>query len=205
MLYVIGRALFRTLFRVVYRYRVEGLERVPQEGGVLLVANHASLLDPPLVGSAMRRPVNFMAKAELFKIPLLGWILPKVKAFPVQRGGADRAAVRESIERLQKGEVVCLFPEGTRTKTGQMLPLQRGAGLIAMRADVPIVPVGLIGTFKPWKGRLFPKRMIVRFGTPLDVSSLAGEDRGRDAIERLNAMMHAGIEALLGEDASHRA
>src|SRR5690606_19200271 len=94
VLYAIGKGLYRALFRLVFRYSVLGFEHVPETGGVLLVANHASYLDPPLVGCAVRRPVYFMAKAELFKIPVLSWALPRVRAFPVQRGGADRAAVR---------------------------------------------------------------------------------------------------------------
>lgn len=199
MLYVIGRFLFRTLFFLIFRWRVEGVENIPQTGGVLLVANHASYLDPPLLGSAASRPVHFMAKAELFKIPVLSWALPRVKAFPVRRGAADRSAIRTSIELLRQGEVVGIFPEGTRTPTGQLLPPQRGAGLIAVRAGVPVVPVGLVGTFRPFgfrKGLPRINRLVVRFGKPIDVSEyVSGESK--DAVDGINRRMMQEIEALL--------
>lgn len=203
MLYTIGRGIYIPLLKWVFRYRVEGRENVPAHGGVLLVANHASLLDPPLLGNSVSRPVHFMAKGDLFKKPFLKWALPRVKAFPVHRGGADRAAVRRAIELLQSGEVVGLFPEGTRTKTGQLLPFQRGAGLIALRANVPVVPVALIGTFKPFsKKGLWPQRFIVKIGQPIDLSSIQSdyEEKVRGAAERVNKLMVEGIQALLKEE-----
>ena len=201
MWYVAGRILFRSYFRLLFRYRVEGLEHVPRTGGVLLVANHASYHDPPLVGCALPRPVHFMAKAELFRIPVLRSVLPKVGAFPVQRGGFDRGAVRRAIELLKAGEAVCLFPEGTRSRDGRLLPFQRGAGLIAVQAGVPVVPIGLIGTFKPWAGRrILPRRMVVRIGAPLVLKE--GEAAGREASERMTAMMAEGVRRLLGESRS---
>lgn len=199
MLYLIGRVLFRVLFRSVYRWRVEGAERVPREGGVLLVANHASYLDPPLLGSAAPRPVHFMAKADLFKIPVLSWVLPKVKAFPVRRGAADRNAVRTAIDLLRQGEVVGIFPEGTRTRTGELLPPQRGAGLIALKAEVPVVPVALIGTFRPFRiVRGIPRmnRFVVRFGEPIDLTPYL-QSEAKDSVDRINERMMREISALM--------
>lgn len=199
MLYVIGRALFRTLFKLVFRYSVEGRERVPQSGGVLLVANHASYLDPPLLGSAATRPVHFMAKAELFEMPFLSWALPRVHAFPVRRGEADRNAIRTAIELLSQGRAVAIFPEGTRTHTGEMLPPQRGAGLIALRAGVPIVPVALIGTFKPVrvaKGIPRISRLVVRFGDPFDVAPYRELD-SKEAVDAINERMMQEIQRLM--------
>lgn len=199
MLYVIGRGLFRALFRVVFRYKVEGAERIPKDGGVLLVANHANVLDPPLLGSAATRPVHFMAKAELFKIPFLSWALPRVRAFPVRRGAADRNAIRMSIEYLRQGEVVGIFPEGTRTLTGELLPPQRGAALIALRAGVPVVPVALIGTFQPVKVKWgIPRfnRFVVRFGEPIDLAEYAERD-AKESIDLINDRLMREIGALL--------
>lgn len=200
MLYRFGRFLFRAFFRLFHRYRVEGLENVPAQGGVLLVANHASYADPPLLGSAMRRPVHFMAKAELFKIPFLSWALPRVNAFPVRRGGADRTAIRTAIELLEAGEVIGIFPEGTRTHTGELLPQQRGAAFIALKAKVPVVPVAIVGTFKSvrWRGVL-PRfnRFLVRIGEPIDLSPLRDSDRGKESVDRAAAIMMEEIARLL--------
>src|SRR5690554_4580945 len=133
VMYYVGRELYRVYLRLLFRTKVEGRENVPTEGGVLLVANHASYLDPPLLGGAVDRPVHFMAKAELFELPFLKWAMPRVKAFPVHRGGADRRAIRSAISLLQEGHVVGIFPEGGRTRDGKMMKFQRGAGLIAVR------------------------------------------------------------------------
>lgn len=198
MLYLIARAAFRLLFRIVFRFRVIGREKVPAAGGVLLVANHASALDPPLLGSAMTRPVHFMAKAELFKIPLLKQALPRVHAFPVRRGAADRAAIRTAVERLKAGHVVGLFPEGTRSLDGELLPLQRGAALIALKAGVPIIPVALKDTHRPigWKG-LLPRvsRFVVEVGDPIELPHEA--DAGREVLNEVVRRMVDEIQKLL--------
>jgi len=199
VLYLIGRILFGILFYTVFRLSVEGRERVPKTGGVLLVANHASALDPPPLGFASPRPVHFMAKAELFEIPVLSWAISRLHAFPVRRGAADRSAVRTAIEVLHRGEVVGIFPEGTRTQTGELLPPQRGAGLIALRAGVPVVPVALIGTFRPLRfERGIPRinRFIVRFGEPIDLSEHR-DGESKEAVERINQRMMQEIEKLI--------
>lgn len=200
MLYKVGRFLFRTLFRVFFRYSVTGSENVPKSGGVLLVANHASYLDPPLLGCSVDRMVHFVAKAELFKIPILKSALPRVGAFPVARGAADRKSIRYAIDLLNSGEVVGIFPEGTRTKTGELLPPQRGAALMALRTGVPVIPVGLSGTFQPvrWKGwRPVFKRISVTIGEPLDLSGIDLDSR--EATKQLSDLMIAGIQRCLRE------
>lgn len=200
VLYVVGRVLLCGLFRLLFRLRVEGQGHVPASGGVLLVANHASYLDPPVVGCALNRPVRFMAKAELFEIPVLRWLIRKLGAFPVQRGGFDRRAVRRAIELLREGEVVCLFPEGTRTRTGSLLPFQRGAGLIALRAGVPVLPIGIVNTFKPFAGgRFLPRPIVVRIGKPIPLPTGEGDDREHS--QRITQLMAEGVAALL-EDGS---
>lgn len=200
MLYKIGRLICRAVFRAFFRYSVTGKENVPKSGGVMLVANHASYLDPPLLGSAVDRMVHFVAKAELFKIPVLGWALPRVGAFPVSRGAADRSAIRRAIELLEAGEVVAIFPEGTRTKTGELLPPQRGAAMIALRTGVPVVPVGLVGTFRGvrWKGwRPAFNRISVTIGEPLDLSGVDLDSK--QATVKVSELMMAGIQRCLRE------
>ena len=202
MLYSVGKVFVRALFRTVFRCTVTGAENIPKTGGVLLVANHASYLDPPLLGCAVDRMVYFVAKAELFKMPVLKWLLPRLGAFPVVRGAADRSAIRRAIELLNAGEVVGIFPEGTRTRTGELLPPQRGAALIALRTGVPIVPVGLSGTFRGihWKGwRPVFRRISVRIGKPLDLSGI--DPTSREATFEVSQLMMAGIEQCLREAA----
>ena len=117
----------------------------------------------------------------------------------MHRGAADRSAIRSAIEYLKQGNAVVIFPEGTRTRTGELLPLQRGAGLIALKAGVPVVPAGLIGTFRPFrieKGIPRLNRIIVRFGEPIDLSEYAGLDL-REAVDAINQRMMKSIAALV--------
>jgi len=126
------------------RWRVTGRENIPKTGGVILAPNHVSYADPPVVGAAVSRRVRFMAKSELFRIPALGTIIRNVGAFPVKQATADRSALRKAIELLETGEVVCIFPEGTRSLGGTLLKAELGIAMIAVKAKVPIVPIALI-------------------------------------------------------------
>lgn len=207
MLYWIGRGIYAVLFYTLFRVSIQGAEHVPDEGGVLLVANHVSYLDPPLLGVATKkRPVHFMAKAELFDMFFLRWALPRIRVFPVRRGAADRRAIRKAVELLKQGNIVGLFPEGTRSSTGELLQAQRGAGLIAIQAGVPIVPVGLIGTFQPVSFKNgWPKinKLRVRFGQPIHIQDelSSGEDdtteNRRKLLERVNIRMMEEVATLL--------
>jgi len=146
VLYDIGKALTRLILRVLGRWEVEGAENFPPEGGVILAPNHISYLDPPAAGSAIKRPTWFMAKEELFKIPVLGWLITRTRAFPVRRGTADRRALRRAMELLDNGEVVMIFPEGQRSPDGKLGEPELGFALIALKTRAPVVPMALIGT-----------------------------------------------------------
>ena len=171
MLYRFGYYLFRSLFWLFGRLRVEGLENVPAAGGVILAPNHVSYADPPLVGAALAfRPTWYMAKQELFEIPILGRLIRRTRAFPVRRGTADREALRRAVELLQAGEVITIFPEGERSKTGELQAPELGMAMIARRSGAPVVPVAVIGSDRLLpRGALLPRfcRVTVRFGTPL--------------------------------------
>jgi 1-acyl-sn-glycerol-3-phosphate acyltransferase len=198
-LYLLGRALFRLLFRCYNRWEVRGQELIPDSGGVLLVANHTSYADPPIVGSACRRPVYFMAKAELFFFPL-GAIISRTHAFPVRRGGVDRAALRRALQLLREGRVLVVFPEGTRSPDGKMIELETGAAFLALAASAQVVPVGVDGA-----DRLLPRRwpvprpakLRVRFGRPLALDDLRGSRPTRQALEEATHRMAAAIRELL--------
>ena len=130
--------------------RVFGKKYVPNEGGVLLVANHQSYLDPVLVGVRLDRPLNYIAKSELFENRHFAKLLRWLHSFPVHQGQADVGAVRETIARLRAGRALAIFPEGSRTDNGDMLPIARGVSLIVRRAKVPVIPVVIDGSYRAW-------------------------------------------------------
>ncbi|MTH52193.1 1-acyl-sn-glycerol-3-phosphate acyltransferase [Bacillus mangrovi] len=163
-LYNFGKGLILTLFKPVYRMKVHGKENFPKTGAVLLCSNHIDNLDPPIVGACTPRKVHFMAKEELFKIPVLGKILDNVGAFPVKRGLSDREALRKGLKVLKDGEVLGLFPEGTRSKDGKLGKGLAGAGFFALRSDAVVMPCAVIGPYKPFR------RVHIYFGKPLNVN-----------------------------------
>ncbi len=139
------------VFMAAFRVRVVGAENVPTTGGAILAGNHVSYMDPVLLWEFAPRRPHFMAKSELFH-GFLGWMLPRVYAFPVVRGSADRAAITTATKLLQDGELVGIFPEGTRSADGEAGEAHGGVSFIAMRAGVPVVPVAFVGTEKCFRG-----------------------------------------------------
>jgi 1-acyl-sn-glycerol-3-phosphate acyltransferase len=128
------------------RYRVRGLENVPRTGALLVVANHLGLVDPPLLGASLKRPVIFIAKQELFRRPPVGYLLRKLGAFPISRGRLDLEAMRRAYRVLAEGNALVVFPEGKRSRSGGLGVAYRGAAQIAVRAGVPVLPVAISGT-----------------------------------------------------------
>jgi 1-acyl-sn-glycerol-3-phosphate acyltransferase len=161
-LYPFGKALCSGILSPIYQFKVIGKENFPTDGGVLLCSNHISNLDPPTVGIAAPRQVYFMAKEELFSTPVIGKILPHINAFPVKRGMSDREALRKGLSILKEGKVLGLFPEGTRSETGEIGKGLAGAGFFALRSKAHIVPCAVIGPYKPFK------RLKVVIGKPID-------------------------------------
>lgn len=193
--YNVLRFLFRLLFLTVFRWKVEGKENIPTHGGAIIAPNHISLWDPPLMGAALSRRIHFMAKEELFSYPVFRWIITQLKAFPVKRGAADRNAIRTAVTLLEQGELVGLFPEGTRGKNGVLGPAEPGVLMIAVKANVPIIPVAIIGTDKVGRFPILFPRFIVRFGKPLTVSP---GKLSREETEVQGRWVMAEIAALLG-------
>jgi 1-acyl-sn-glycerol-3-phosphate acyltransferase len=181
-------------------YRWEGVENVPLEGGVLITPNHISDTDPPTVAAALPRACYFMAKEELFAMPVLGPFIRLARGFPVKRYSADRAALRHTENLLKQGEAVVIFPEGKLSEDGSLQDFLPGALMVAQRANVPIVPTIIEGTnaLMPY-GELVPRpagrKMIVRFGPPITMDVLTQGKKGGDALKlaalRLRAMMLA--------------
>ena len=183
LLWDVGRALLRPVLRFRFRFSSEGAERIPPTGAVLIVCNHLSLWDPPFVGSAASpRRVYFMAKSELFRFAPFGWLIARVGAFPVARGGVDRDAIRMAREILTRGDAMVMFPEGTRSLSGRLRPFFPGAGLLALEDGVTVVPAAVWGSQR----RFGPVRVV--FGEPVDLGDLPGEarsERARLATQRI--------------------
>ena len=131
------------LFRGLFRGSTRGLQHVPKQGALVVVSNHGSHLDPPLLGHALGRPVAFMAKAELFAVPLLGAVIRACGAYPVRRGASDREAIRTATARLMEGWATGVFLDGTRQPDGRVNAPQPGAALLAARSGAPLLPVAL--------------------------------------------------------------
>lgn len=137
--------------KLFHKFRCFGAEKVPMRGPVIIVANHGSFIDPGLIAWNVKRPLFYMAKAELFKNPVMAFLLKLINTFPVKRTGADRAAMLHSIKLLEQGKGLCLFPEGTRTLDGSMGTFKSGAAYLALVTGAPIVPVALFGTYKAYR------------------------------------------------------
>ncbi|HUU54038.1 MAG TPA: lysophospholipid acyltransferase family protein [Armatimonadota bacterium] len=199
-LYRVSRYLLGVLFRYYNRWEVAGREHIPDGGGVLLIANHTSYADPPIAGPACRRPVNFMAKSELFRIPLLSAFIRRTHAFPVQRGAADQPALRRAVRLLQRGNVLLIFPEGTRSPDGRLQPFEPGAAFIALASGAAVVPMGIDGADRllpRGKPILLPGKLRVRFGPAVDLSPFRGRRRTREILQQACDHMHAAVAALL--------
>ncbi|MGB3138366.1 MAG: lysophospholipid acyltransferase family protein [Nodosilinea sp.] len=178
-----------------FRGRVYGTDQVPKTGPLIVVANHASDFDPPLLSAAVRRPVSYMAKEELFKVPVLNQAIRLYGAYPVKRGSADRSAIREAIKQLEQGWAVGIFLQGTRTSDGRIPEPKIGAALIAAKAQVPLLPVSLWGTQRIFKqGAAIPRPvpLTLRIGAPL----APPPSTDRAGLEALTAKCAAEIHRL---------
>ncbi|SHG64719.1 MULTISPECIES: 1-acyl-sn-glycerol-3-phosphate acyltransferase [Virgibacillus] len=160
-LYRIAKWVVSIIFFPLFRIQVIGRENVPKTGPVIICSNHISNYDPPVVGITSPRSIYFMAKGELFDNPLLGKLLIGIQAFPVKRGMSDRNALRKGLQILKEGHTLGLFPEGTRSRTGELSKPLAGAGFFALRSNATIVPCAIIGNYKPFK------QLKVIYGKPI--------------------------------------
>ncbi len=189
----------RLILAVLTRSSVMGAENIPTSAPFLLVSNHLNLIDPPVLGALLPRRITFMAKEELFHVPLVGWVVKWYGAFAVRRGQADRQALRVATEVLRRGGVIGVFPEGTRSKTGKMIEAHPGAALIALMTGVVVLPVGVSGTDRvrsPLSLLLRP-RIEVNVGQPFKLER--GESR-KDGLGEATTTMMRHVAALLPPD-----
>ncbi len=176
--YFIGWCLFRTIYATYFRWRVFNPERVPLTGPVILASNHASFIDPPLVGSALKRDINYLARESLFRYPGIGALLRSWNSVPVDRDGGGAKGLKMIIDRLHAGGAIILFPEGTRTKDGKLQPARSGIGLTVIKSEAPVVPVRVFGTFEAYNRSMkipHPHRIAVKYAPPMDFAVLRAE------------------------------
>ncbi|MCR4426232.1 MAG: 1-acyl-sn-glycerol-3-phosphate acyltransferase [Firmicutes bacterium] len=202
MLYWFVKLLLTAFFRVFYRFEVRGTEHIPKKGALIVVANHSSALDPLALGAAFPRPIAFMAKSELFRNPILGGLLRALYAFPVRRGLVDRDAYRRSIDILKAGKVLGVFPEGTRSETGELLPPHAGAGRFALQTGTSVLPAALLGThaaIKKGTTTLKKSRIVVVFGDPIVVRRPDDGRLMREEVDSLSRVLMEKVQELMTE------
>ncbi|USG63535.1 1-acyl-sn-glycerol-3-phosphate acyltransferase [Brevibacillus ruminantium] len=185
------RAFFRFIFSVFYRWQVIGAEHIPKEGPVILCCNHISLWDPPLLGSGIDRQVHFMAKEELFRIPVISFLITKFGAFPVKRGAGDRAAIRATLKLLEEGKIFGIFPEGTRSKSGELGSGLSGVSMFALKSNAAVIPVAIKGPYK-----LFRPIKIV-YGQQVDISQYRERKTDSETMRETTDLIMSHIKSLL--------
>lgn len=199
-----GAAIIGGFCRLFFGLRVEGVERIPRSGAFIVVANHCSNLDPPMLGWAtghqVGRIVHFMAKIEMRGWPVIGWLATQSGVYFVRRGEGDRAAQRFSLEALADGRPIAVFPEGTRSRDGRMRDFKDGAAYLALRSGAPVLPVGISGSqgMFPGRSRLPHRtRVTIRIGEPISLSDGMSGRVDRDLLATATARLRAAVAELL--------
>ncbi|MFC0470308.1 lysophospholipid acyltransferase family protein [Halalkalibacter kiskunsagensis] len=165
-IYQFGQSVSRMFLSTSYKVEVVGKENIPKDGATILCCNHIHNFDPPLLGAYINRQLHYMAKQELFEMPILKGLLPKLGAFPVRRGMSDKQAIRTAMKLLKEGHMIGLFPEGTRSKDGKVGKGLSGAGFFALRTDSTVIPCAIIGPYKSFR----PLKLV--YGEAIDFSEL---------------------------------
>lgn len=191
MIYEWGRVIVKVAYKLLFRIEGKGMENVPAQGGVLLCSNHLSNFDPPTVGLFLKRKVHFMAKAELFEVPLFGRLIRALGAYPVKRGGVSKESIKTSLTLLREGHVLGIFPEGTRHAAADAAA-KRGAASFALRSNAVVVPVAIKGKYK-----LFRKVRVV-YGPPVDLDEYRVQPTG-NAVDLATEKIMAAIRQLKQE------
>jgi 1-acyl-sn-glycerol-3-phosphate acyltransferase len=203
--YHCGWLAFRTLYATYFRWRVYGAENVPTSGAVILASNHASFLDPFLVGAGLKRDINYLARESLFRFPGIGALLRSWNAVPVDRDGGGAKGLKIILGRLLDGAGIILFPEGTRSPDGKLQPARAGIGLTVAKSEALVVPVRVFGTFEAYSRNVkFPRphRVAVKYGAPMRFEKLRAEakecskDRLKEIYQQIADEIMAAIATL---------
>lgn len=184
--YSFCRVVVRLFLKIGFRLEARGVHHVPRTGPVILCSNHISYLDPLVVAAPLNRKVWFMAKSELFRVPLFRQLIVKLGAFPVKRGGVSKETIKTVLTLLRQGELVCIFPQGTRSEV--IDEGKKGAASFALKSGTPVVPVYISGY------RRFARNRVI-YGPPIDLT-LLNDDAGGDRLEKATSRIIEGIKSL---------
>lgn len=188
--YWLTALLIRLFSRPYFRVSVRGAANVPPTGPLLMICNHASNLDPPLIGAFSPRECHALAKEELFRAPIVRWLVPRLNTHPIHRAGIDRAALRECERVVQRGAVLLVFPEGTRSPDGSLQEAKAGAAMIALHTHAPILPAYIEGTFAAMgRGKSWPRplKITITFGEVFHIDGLAPPGTTRHQLHEILA------------------
>ena len=203
LFYLIVRPFVTGIPRLLWRVRVVGMEHVPKSGGFILAPSHRSMIDIPLAAIVTKRRIRFMGKSSLFGVPVLGTLFTWLGGISVERDGTDRKAVRESVAMLSAGEVLCVYPEGTRQHGRKIQPLQPGAAYFALRSGVPIIPIGIAGAEEILREKRDPVprfgRVTIVVGAPLVPEARTGGVVPREKVDALTATLSDALQAVLDD------
>ncbi len=197
LLYRIQWQLYRPFARSYFRLSIRGLNHIPSSGPVLLAANHCSFLDPPLIGLGVPRQIAFLAKEELFSVPVFGRWIRTLGAYPVARGKGGLRAIKTALRLLKEGHAVLVFPEGTRSSNGQLIPFEDGLAWLSIKTGTEVIPIFIGGTYRALpRNAWIPKPVKVRIqvGEPIPPPS---DDRNRSSSESVSEMNQRIRKAIL--------
>lgn len=190
MVYRICRFIVYLINKLYFNFQITGAENIPATGGALICPNHLSIYDPCIVGTITKRYIHFMAKAELFKNPLLGWLLRQLRAFPVDRDQVGIATIKKSLKLLKEDEILGIFPEGTRIKEGKRIQPASGFVVFALKTKKPIIPIHISGDYG------FRKKIRVVVGQPIFLSDYYGKKLSEEESKNLSQKIMDQVYAL---------
>ena len=181
-LWRIGFPIVRALAAFLVPWRLEGKENIPRSGGYILVANHINWKDPPWIEFAVGRAIRYMGKRELFEVPVIGYVLRAIGAFPVRRGEADRGALQNSLAVVAAGQPLGFFPEGHRSESGELIRARPGVAYVGQHTGAPMVPVAISGTRHARIGAFWRRDVVIRVGAPFRASDLDAKPNDPQAL-----------------------
>ena len=194
--YFLAKLLVQSVYKILFSVTVKEDLKFPSTGPVLVVANHLSYLDIPFLGAFLPRPAIFISKGEVMDIPVLGWLLRSFGTVGLRRGQSDRRAIRQSLGVLNNGDLLVIFPEGTRSRDGKLLNGQPGVGLLARRSDAMLAAAAITGTESITIRSFFRKRLTLRVGAPIPLAELVPGATAATAADITKALMYR-LAALL--------
>lgn len=198
MLYSFIKKIFVLIFKLLSKWQVEGWENIPKSGPAILISNHSSYWDPVVLGTICPKKLHFMAKSELFKVPVFSALIKNFGAFPVDRHKSDRAALKAAIEIVERGDFLGMFPEGTRIRTGNVGEFKMGAAMIASRTNAPLIPVALINTPAIFSKGFFRKFKVVVL-KPVYIKKQEGQKITSQDLQEVSNNISLQISTILQE------